>query len=75
MARSLNSQCDFENGFFSCDRRCYASNLKSQNKNRKPHTGRGYSKAGREIPPMEETIQRRETISLKTSRSFNSQEK
>ena len=56
-------------------RRHCASDFKSLNKNRKPHTGRGYWKADREILPMEETIQRRETISPKTSRSFNSQEK
>ena len=77
MARSLNSRCDFENGFFSCDLPEDAILLivkvKTKTGNHTP--GRGYRKADGEIPPMEEAIQRRETISPKISRSINSQEK
>ena len=43
MARSLNSRCDFENGFFTCD---LPENtvllILKVNKNRKPYIGRGH---------------------------------
>ena len=44
MARSLNSQCNFENGFFSCNLPEDAVLLifKVKHKNGKPYTGRGY---------------------------------
>ena len=53
-------------------RRHCASDFEIQNKDRKPYTGRGYREVDRKVPPMEETIQRRETISPKTFRSFDS---
>ena len=54
MARSLHSQCDFENGFFSCDLPEDAVLLILKvNKNGKPHTGSRYREADREILPME----------------------
>ena len=58
MARSLNSRCDFENGFFSCDlpEDTILLILKVKTKSGKSHTGRGYRKVDREIPPMEEAI-------------------
>ena len=47
MARSLNSQCDFENGFFTCNlpEDTVLLIFKSQDKNRKPYIGRGHRKA------------------------------
>ena len=58
MARSLNSQCDFENGFFSCDlpEDAVLLILKVKTKSGNHYPGRGYRKADREILPMEEAI-------------------
>ena len=76
MARLLNSQCDFENGFFSCnlleDAILLILKIKTKTGN---HTLVEDTEVDREILPMEEAIKRRETISPKTSRSLNSKEK
>ena len=58
MARSLNSRCDFENGFFSCDlpEDAVLLILKVKTKSGNHTLVRGYRKADREIPPMEEVI-------------------
>ena len=47
MARSLNSRCNFENGFFTFDlpEDTVLLILKVQDKNRKPSIGRGHRKA------------------------------
>ena len=46
MAKLLNSQCDFENGFFTCDlpEDAMLLILKVKTKNRKPYIGRGHGK-------------------------------
>ena len=77
MARSLNSQCNFENGFFSCDlpEDAILLILKVKTKTGNHTLVEDTGKADREILPMEEAIKRRETISPKTSRSLNSKEK
>ena len=47
MARSLNSRCDFENGFFTCDlpEDAILLILKVKDPDRKPHVSRGHRKA------------------------------
>ena len=47
MARLLNSQCDFENGFFTCDlpEDAVLLILKVKTKTGKPYIGRGHGKA------------------------------
>ena len=75
MARLLNSVCDFENGVFSCnlpeDAILLILKVKTKTGN---HTLVEDTEKQTEIPPMEEAIKRRETISPKTSRSLNSKE-
>ena len=77
MARSLNSRCDFENGFFSCDLPEDAMLLivKVKTKTGNHTLVEDTEKRTEKISPMEEAIQRRETISPKIPRSVNSQEK
>ena len=45
--------------------RCCASDFECQNKNGKPYAGRGHWEADWKVPPMEETIQRQDTIPQK----------
>ena len=68
MARSLNSQCDFENGFFSCDlpEDAILLILKVKTKTGNHTLVEDMEKQTEKFTPMEEAIiQRRETISRK----------
>ena len=74
MARLLNSQCDFENGFFSCNlpENAVLLILKVKTKTGNHTLVEDTEKQTEKFHPWKKTIQRRETISLKTSRSFDS---
>ena len=70
MARSLNSKCDFENGFFSCDlpEDAVLLILKVKTKTGNHTLIEDTEKWDIKVPP----IQRWETVSPKTFRSFDS---
>ena len=77
MARSLNSRCDFENGFFSCDlpEDAVLLILKVKTKTGNHTLVEDTERWTEKFCPWKKTIKRRETISPKTSRSLNSQKK
>ena len=58
MARSLNSQCDFENGFFSCDlpEDAILLILKVKTKTGNHTLVEDMEKQTEKFPPMEEAI-------------------
>ena len=71
MARSLNSRCNFKNGFFTCDLPEDAMLLVVKVKTK---TSNHTLVEDTEKRTMEETYQRQENQSQKTSRGINSQE-
>ena len=77
MARSLNSQCNFKNGFFSCNlpEDAVLLILKVKTKMGNHTLVEDTEKQTEKFCPWKKPSKERETISPKTSRSFNSQEK
>ena len=77
MARSLNSRCDFENGFFSCDlpEDAILLILKVKTKTGNHMLVEDTEKQTEKFCPWKKPSKEGKPISPKTSRSLNSKEK